>query len=183
MKRKKYTAGREVINRTIHTIFKERSPLLSDVIFPGFSWVLLPLLQKLYSQPATAIMLRKVVLSPCPRSSCILYNPTSLSIRLSTLQCNLPPPIATVLSSSSRSLNSNPFPSRPQKAPIALLISPSSPETQPNPRRPRPPLEKQNREDDTERETEGRSDQERGETAIPLQQHISPIRPLSHCQP
>jgi hypothetical protein len=111
-----------------------------------------------------------------------LYNPTSPSIRLPSLQCNLPTPIATLPSLSSRSLNPNSFPPRPQKAPIALLISPPSTETQANPRRPRPPLEKQNREYDTERETEGRSDQERGKTAIPLSKHISPTLPLcTHC--
>jgi hypothetical protein len=95
---------------------------------------------------------------PPPFKPCIiLYNhPPFHHIRLA-----IPPP--------SRPLNPNTLPPLPHKRPIALLICPPSTESQPDQRRPRPPLEHQNREDDAEGQTERRPDQERRETMIPLQ--------------
>lgn len=51
---------------------------------------------------------------------------------------------------------------------IRLLPSTASTETETNPRGPGPPLEQQNREDDTEGQTEGRLDNHGGDGAVPL---------------
>jgi hypothetical protein len=69
------------------------------------------------------------------------YTPSQSSIITSNAYL-LPNLTQTPSAHFSRSLNSNTLPSRPQKAPITLLISTSSPKSQTNKCRPRPPLEK-----------------------------------------